>query len=125
MAEGMTVGTHGMDHVPWRHLDEAARHRELVAARARIAEVVGGPVDDAALPLGRYDRVALSQLRRAGYRRVYTSDRRLARERAWLQPRFSVRSDDTAESFRETVADARRISARLTATARGLVKRVR
>ena len=38
---GMGIGSHGMDHVPWRHQDDATMHRELVEARERLAEVVG------------------------------------------------------------------------------------
>ena len=34
----------------------ADRERELIVARERIAEVVGRPVDEAAVPLGLYDR---------------------------------------------------------------------
>ncbi|HMO11289.1 MAG TPA: hypothetical protein PKB06_07275, partial [Actinotalea sp.] len=33
--------------------------------------------------------------RALGYRTVHTSDRRPARPGAWLQPRFSVTSEDT------------------------------
>src|SRR5688500_1238694 len=100
VAAGMTVGTHGMNHIPWRGLDPATNNAELVDARARIASVTGTPVDAAACPLGRYDRRLLGDLRRFGYRRVYTSDRRAANPNAWIQPRFSIRAEDTAESFR-------------------------
>ncbi len=58
---GMTVGSHGMDHVPWRGLAPHALHRELVDARSRLEEVTGTPVDEAALPLGRYDRRVLGR----------------------------------------------------------------
>src|SRR5699024_7169464 len=87
VAAGMTVGSHGMDHVPWRRLTPAGVDRELVDARERLSEAAGAPVLDAALPLGRYDRATLGHLRRLGYRSVHTSDRRRAREGAWLQPR--------------------------------------
>jgi peptidoglycan/xylan/chitin deacetylase (PgdA/CDA1 family) len=100
---GMTIGTHGMDHVPWRGLDAESRHRELVVARDRLSEVVGAPVDEAALPLGRYDRRLLGHLRRLGYTRVHTSDRRRSGPGAWLQARYSIRGEDTASSFRDAV----------------------
>jgi peptidoglycan/xylan/chitin deacetylase (PgdA/CDA1 family) len=99
-ASGMTIGTHGMRHVPWRGLSPDGTKAELVEARERIAACAGTVVDTAACPLGRYDRRLLNDLRGLGYRRVFTSDRRAARADAWLQPRFSVRSGDTAESFR-------------------------
>lgn len=87
---GMTVGTHGLGHRPWRGMDGATRHAELVEARDRIAEAASRPVAAAALPLGRYDRALLTELRRLGYARVYSSDALPAREDAWLQPRTSV-----------------------------------
>lgn len=97
--QGMRVGTHGMSHRSWRRMDPATRQRELVTARARLADVIGAPIDLAACPLGGYDRGVLTQLRRLGYTQVYTSDRRRARPNAWLQPRFSVRQHDTPESL--------------------------
>src|SRR6478672_13332779 len=56
VAEGMRVGTHGMDHRPWVGMDDATRRRELVEARDQLRDVTGSPIDEAALPLGRYDR---------------------------------------------------------------------
>jgi peptidoglycan/xylan/chitin deacetylase (PgdA/CDA1 family) len=98
-AAGMRIGTHGMDHVPWRGLDARQRNRELVDARHRLEDIVGARVDEAALPLGRYDRRLLGHLRRMGYSTVHSSDRRRARSGAWLQPRYSIRSEDTPTSF--------------------------
>jgi peptidoglycan/xylan/chitin deacetylase (PgdA/CDA1 family) len=96
---GMAIGTHGMDHRPWRGLAAAELERELVDARMRIAEAVGHPVDEAAVPLGAYDRRLLQALRRLGYTKVHTSDRFPAREGDWLQPRFSVVATDTPETL--------------------------
>jgi peptidoglycan/xylan/chitin deacetylase (PgdA/CDA1 family) len=100
VAAGMRIGSHGMDHRPWRGLDEAALDRELVDARAELESVSGGTVDHAALPLGRYDRHVLRRARRTGYTQLHTSDRTWARGEAWLQPRFSLRRDDTVDSVR-------------------------
>lgn len=100
---GMGIGTHGMDHRPWRGLDPGSSRRELEEARRVLTEVVGSPVSEAALPLGRYDRELLGDLRTLGYTAVHTSDRRWARDGAWLQPRFSVRHGDTADSVRTTM----------------------
>ncbi|SEQ12413.1 polysaccharide deacetylase family protein [Microlunatus flavus] len=100
---GMTIGTHGMDHVPWRGLSPADEQRELVDARQVLAEVVGASVDEAAFPLGRYERASLTTLRRLGYRHVFTSDRQPSEPGSWLQHRFSLRSDDTLEGLRAEV----------------------
>ena len=103
--QGMVIGSHGMNHRSWRRMDTATAAAELVAARDQLAEVVATPVTTAACPLGRYDRTLLGRLRRLGYERVYTSDRRTATVEAWLQPRYSARRPDTPASLRAT-ADA-------------------
>jgi peptidoglycan/xylan/chitin deacetylase (PgdA/CDA1 family) len=122
---GMTIGSHGMDHVPWRGLSPDGVTRELEDARAVLEQESGSVVDEAALPLGRYDRTTLGHLRRLGYRAVHTSDRRRAREGAWLQPRHSVRAGDTAESVVRDMLSPPPLPARLRGAAVGIVKRWR
>ena len=104
---GMTIGTHGMHHRSWCGMDEQTTYDELVAARDRLVEVIQQDITRAACPLGQYDRRALGELRRLGYTAVFTSDRRPARREAWLQPRFSVRRDDTPASLRAAVGASR------------------
>lgn len=125
VASGMTVGTHGMRHIPWRGLPETQQHEELVTARERISKVAGRPIDQAALPLGRYDRQVVAALKRSGYRAVFTSDRRWARPGSWLQPRFSAHADDTPASFRHEVLTRPTLVAQATGEAKAIVKRLR
>jgi peptidoglycan/xylan/chitin deacetylase (PgdA/CDA1 family) len=94
-AGGMTVGTHGYRHRPWRSLGEDELHEELAEARDTIAEAAGAPVEAASCPFGAYDRRVLRELRRCGFRRVFTVDEAPARADAWLQPRYTIRSTDT------------------------------
>jgi peptidoglycan/xylan/chitin deacetylase (PgdA/CDA1 family) len=122
---GMKIGSHGMDHVPWRFLGEDQSQAELVEARQLISQAAGEPVVEAALPLGQYDRTVLSHLKRLGYRRVFSSDRRRAREGAWLQPRFSILADDTIERIRATVLASQKSMDGAMAIAAGVVKRLR
>lgn len=122
---GMTIGSHGMRHVPWRGLSPAASGEELVEARERLTKVVGADVSTAACPLGRYDRTLLTRMRRLGYTRVFTSDRRPARDSAWLQPRFTVRNDDTPQSLRSEAITGPGVLGRVKLEATGLVKRLR
>lgn len=121
---GMGVGSHGMDHVSFRGLDAATARRELVEARASLAELAG-PVHEVALPRGQYDRTVLSRLRRLGYSHVHTSDRRPAQPDAWLQPRYSVTHDTTALTLRAATALPRPLPERLERAAKSLVKRLR
>jgi peptidoglycan/xylan/chitin deacetylase (PgdA/CDA1 family) len=96
---GMTIGTHGMEHRSWRRLSTDDRQRELIDARERIAETVHRPVDEAALPLGLYDRRLLQDLERLGYTAVHASERMPGTADAWFRPRFSIHADDTVESI--------------------------
>src|SRR5215469_14150684 len=93
--EGMTVGSHGMRHLPWRSLDDADLQEELGGAADVIAEAAGQPVHQVACPFGSYDRRVLSAIRHHGFSRVYTVDGGPARSDAWLQSRYTVRADDT------------------------------
>lgn len=102
-AEGMSVGTHGWSHVPWRGLTSADAEREFVHARSALEEASGGRIAEAAFPLGRYDRSALRRLKAAGYRTVFTSDRFPARPTSWLQARYSVTAEDTVDSVTRIV----------------------
>ena len=125
VGRGMAIGTHGMSHRPWRGMNRATRETELVEARRRIEDVAGVAVTDAACPMGRYDRHVLSDLRRLGYRRVYTSDERPARPGSWLQARFSVRREDTPESLRAALLSRSGLVRRARHNVVGLAKRWR
>ena len=122
---GMAVGSHGMWHRPWRRLTAAEAQEEFVQAREEISEAAGQPVLRAAVPLGRYDRKALAHLRRNRYAEVNTSDRRLARRGAWLQPRFSVGADETPKTLEAMVAGASAPVTRARNSGAGLLKRLR
>jgi len=122
---GMTIGTHGMDHRPWRRLLPLDRERELIVARGRIAELIGRPVDEAAVPLGLYDRRLLADLERLRYTAVHTSERMVGKEGAWLQPRFSVLANDTAESVQRDALSDPPTSRRAWLVAKSSLKRLR
>jgi peptidoglycan/xylan/chitin deacetylase (PgdA/CDA1 family) len=123
--KGMTVGSHGMHHQSWRGLDTAGLDEELSQARELIADAAGVPVSTAACPLGAYDRGVLRRLRFHGYAQVFTSDRTIARTKAWLQPRYSVRATDRIEDVQAMVEQPRPLSVRATSAARLAVKRLR
>lgn len=122
---GMKIGTHGMDHVPWRGLSPDQTDRELTRARMIIEDAIGDEVSEAALPLGRYDRRVLGELRRRHYSRVFSSDRRRARAGAWLQPRYSLHAGDTIETVRDQILSQPRVHQAAVGLAKGLVKRLR
>jgi len=100
VASGMDVGSHGMHHRPWSGLRGSEARAEIVHPRQVLEDLLGRRVDRAAAPLGRYDRHTLSLLRASGFAEVNVSDQRPARPGSWVQPRFSVRADDTVASLR-------------------------
>lgn len=120
-AAGMTVGTHGSRHRPWRSLATAELREELVDARETIAEAARHPVAQASCPFGAYDRRVLRALRQSGYERVFTVDEAPARDDAWLQPRYTIRSTDTPTTIDRLAAGG----AGVTTTLRLAVKRWR
>lgn len=89
-AHGMGIGSHGVAHVPWRHLHPQQLRDEIEGSRRILEELCGVTVDTAACPFGSYDRNVLRALRRAEFRLVYTSDGGIASPEDWIQPRITV-----------------------------------
>lgn len=100
---GMVIGSHGMRHRSWRNLDAESANEEFSVARSIIAKAAGKSVTTASCPFGAYDRHVLRALRRCGYTKVFTSDRRRAQRGAWLQPRYSVTGEDNLETVRSNI----------------------
>jgi peptidoglycan/xylan/chitin deacetylase (PgdA/CDA1 family) len=96
---GMSLGSHGMDHVRWRRLKRSAIDREIVEAKQVLEEALQESVETAACPFGAYDRRTLTALRVAGFKRVYTSDGGRASEQDWLVARNTVHGSDSVESI--------------------------
>jgi peptidoglycan/xylan/chitin deacetylase (PgdA/CDA1 family) len=122
---GMVIGTHGMWHQPWRRLSQSQADEELRQARDRITEAAGQWISRAAVPLGQYDRQSLAMLRHHRFTEVNTSDRRIARSGVWLQPRFSVRAEETPETLDLTIAQASTLLTQTIRAATGQAKRLR
>jgi peptidoglycan/xylan/chitin deacetylase (PgdA/CDA1 family) len=122
---GMTIGCHGMEHVPWRTLDDRRLRDEHVEARRRLEEIVARPVDEAACPFGSYDRRVLRSLRGSAYRQVYTSDRGLARALDWVQARNTVGPTDGGDLLDRIDFRARQRGHLLRRRAKLVVKRWR
>ena len=88
---GMTVGSHGMNHVDWRVASDRDLDNEIEGARMRLEDICGKAIDVAALPFGSYDRRVIRRLKRANWRCVYSSDGGFARADAWFKPRETLR----------------------------------
>jgi peptidoglycan/xylan/chitin deacetylase (PgdA/CDA1 family) len=90
---GMSVGSHGWDHVDWRVTrNEIDFEREILGARRFIEDVLSaGPIDSVAIPFGSYDRHVMRAVTHA-FSVVYTSDAGLASIGRKTVPRETYRS---------------------------------
>jgi len=104
---GCSVGSHGRDHLPWRDLDNAALAAEAVESRKVLEDVLARPVTALGLPFGAYDRRVLRAARKAGFRRIYSSDGGPRLFGGGVIPRLSLRADrPIEEQVRALVAAA-------------------
>jgi peptidoglycan/xylan/chitin deacetylase (PgdA/CDA1 family) len=124
-AAGMSLGSHGMDHVRWRKLGQEDIDREIVLAKQVLEDALGAPVETAACPFGAYDRRTLRALREAGFKRVYTSDGGRASSTDWLVARNTVRRSDSADTIHEILNGNGSKTASLTAGAKRWLKQWR
>lgn len=93
---GMTIGSHGVNHRPWRSLDYKGLEDELAGSRKALEGLLGKKVTSAACPFGDYDRRVLRALKNAGYHSVFTSDGGACNSGWWFKPRTTVRRSFTS-----------------------------
>lgn len=100
---GHIIGSHGRDHRDWRRLDAASRNTEILGARCVLQDLTGQAVESAGIPFGAYDRKVLREIRRAGFRRCYSSDGGLSQEGDWPIPRLSIRRDHDLSAIENAI----------------------
>lgn len=88
---GMAIGSHGINHKPWRTLGRHELHEEIADSRKVLEDICMEPIDMAACPFGSYDRRVLGVLRNSGYRAVFTSDGGDSEEDQWLRARTTIK----------------------------------
>lgn len=93
LREGMSVGSHGMNHCDWRTLDAAALDIEIGDARRKLEEIAERPVTAVAIPFGSYDRRVLRRLKQESWDCIYTSDGGTTQTAATIKPRETVTED--------------------------------
>ena len=94
-AAGMTIGSHGIQHLKWSNLAAAALAAEVTESRQTLEHLCARPVLSAAIPFGAYNAGVLRALRHAGYTSVYSSDGGTMNAQALLRPRSSVTATTT------------------------------
>ena len=91
--DGFTIGSHGIDHLNWRTLDDAQLRAETQDSRAALEQLIGRPVRSTGIPFGSYDARVLKAIRAAGYNEAYSSDGGLRLSEGLPTPRLSIRQD--------------------------------
>jgi peptidoglycan/xylan/chitin deacetylase (PgdA/CDA1 family) len=122
--EGMQIGSHGMAHVRWPTLTDAALHQEIAQSLEILSDLLKDPVRSVGVPFGAYDSRVLRALRQSGVTRVFTSDGGPARPGAWLAPRNSVRADTSLAALEAMLARPKSAGAYFLRAARRVSRRL-
>jgi peptidoglycan/xylan/chitin deacetylase (PgdA/CDA1 family) len=105
-ADGLHVGSHTVSHRWLPHLDPATVAAEVRDSRAALEDLLGGPVEDFAYPMGGWNPAVRDAVAAAGYRSAVTVDRgRNARRRDPLALRRAFAPRGAAD-FARTLAGA-------------------
>ncbi len=121
-ARGMTIGSHGAVHRPWKGLGEREIQEELYTSKSILEDVCGAPVSHAACPFGCYNRTTLRHLHHAGYTAVYTSDRGVTSPGSWLRPRYSLTADRPFQTLQAIMSESHSLLRLLSYRIRSAIK---
>ncbi len=122
-ALGMEVGLHGSGHIDWRTASDGVMRDELIVARQILADAIGAPIESVAIPFGYYNRRVLSHLAAAGFSRIYSSDKGVARPEAFLQRRNVVKRETSLAEIADILNDRASFAMRARRTIMPVLKR--
>ena len=97
---GMSVQSHGHEHVDLRRLPSPELRRQLAESKTRLEERLGQPVEFLAAPFGHLNRRVLLTAAEVGYRAVCTSRARPARPETGVIDRVVVYRSTRASTLR-------------------------
>lgn len=87
---GMGIGSHGVEHLRWSDLSEAALWLEVSESKHTLEALLDEPIIQAGIPFGAWNSRVLRVLRQAGYVKAYSSDRGVMNTSKFMQPRTSI-----------------------------------
>ena len=110
-AMGVGIGSHGMSHVRFAQLDNAALEREIMLSKQKLEEELSHPVSLLSFPYGRrgdYDPRAMDLATQAGYAAAATACYGVNRPdgNAMELRRIGIESSDTLFTFRAKLCGA-------------------
>jgi peptidoglycan/xylan/chitin deacetylase (PgdA/CDA1 family) len=98
-ADGFEIGSHGLTHSRLTQISPAEASNELIESKRRLEDLLQEPLAGFALPGGHYNDAVLEAAWAAGYRRVMTSDFRIANRENHVMPRMGPMASTTLRDF--------------------------
>ena len=99
-ADGFEIGSHGLTHTRLTQVSPAEALNELRESKRRLEDLLQEPIAALALPGGRYNDAVLAAAWATGYRRVMTSDFRIANRERRVMPRMGPMGSTTLKDFK-------------------------
>jgi peptidoglycan/xylan/chitin deacetylase (PgdA/CDA1 family) len=98
--DGFEIGSHGLTHARLTQISPGEASNELLESKRRLEDLLQEPIAALALPGGRYNDAVLAAAWTAGYRRVMTSDFRIANRAQRVMPRMGPMASTTLKDFK-------------------------
>jgi peptidoglycan/xylan/chitin deacetylase (PgdA/CDA1 family) len=98
--QGFEIGSHGLTHAPLTQVCQAAASSEVLESKRRLEDLLQEPIAGLALPFGHYNDAVLQAAWAAGYRRVMTSDFKVANREYRIMPRMGPMAYTTLKDFK-------------------------
>jgi peptidoglycan/xylan/chitin deacetylase (PgdA/CDA1 family) len=98
-AAGMTIGSHGREHIDYCGLEAAAAQRELYGSRLALEDALGRPAFTFSAPYGFLSHSLITSARQAGFHWICSSNPWLASAETDVVPRLAVYHDTDLARF--------------------------
>jgi peptidoglycan/xylan/chitin deacetylase (PgdA/CDA1 family) len=98
--QGFGIGSHGLTHSRLTQITPAEASNEVLESKRRLEDLLQEPITGLALPFGHYNDAVLHAAWAAGYRRVMTSDFKVANREHRIMPRMGPMSYHTLKDFK-------------------------
>jgi len=96
---GMSVGSHGLNHVDWRWTSDDELNAEIPGAIEKLEQFCGRPVTRVAIPFGSYDRRVIARLRQQKLDSIFTSDGGYSLASDWMRARNTLDRSQQNSNF--------------------------
>ncbi len=98
--QGFEIGSHGLTHSRLTQISPAEPSNEVLESKRRLEDLLQEPIAGLALPFGHYNDSVLHAAWAAGYRRVMTSDFKVANREHRIMPRMGPMAYTTLKDFK-------------------------